>query len=229
MGRSPTLCHTPTIRPPLTRSSEVKGGPLHHSHRLYASPACTPTTYYPTPFHWSGLSSLISPVITHISPRHAAVWLMRPLLIMASGTGVSALSLDTIRPVLSQRTPKADTRVPQCADMAQDNEALQWRALIYLAELIHPSHVLKFRELPQITWTYPCQGDICTSCAGIEAALTQIIVYGFYLTYLFGLYSRRDGGEINANIYMSMHTTCEAFFLLIFNIQKTIMPKQTLS
>lgn len=211
MGRSPTLCHTPTIRPPLTRSSEVKGGPLHHSHRLYAFPACTPTTYNSTLFHRSSLSSLISPVITHISPCHAAVWLMRPLLIMASGTRVSALSLDTIRPVLSQRTPKADTRVPQCADMAKDNEALQWRALIYLAELIHPSHVLKFRELPQITWTYHCQGDICTSCVGIEATVTEIIVHGCYLTYLFGFYSRWNGGKINANIHMCMHTICEAF------------------
>lgn len=49
------------------------------------------------------------------------------------------------------------------ADRAADNEAPRRCALIYLAELIHPSHVLKFSELPQITRTSCCQGDSCAS------------------------------------------------------------------
>lgn len=57
----------------------------------------------PTLLHHSSLSSPIFPVVTYIYPCRTAVWLMRPLLIMASGTGVSALSLDAIRPVLLQR------------------------------------------------------------------------------------------------------------------------------
>lgn len=44
-----------------------------------------------------------------------------------------------------------------------DNEALQRCALIYLAELIHPSHVSKFRGLTQITWTSYRQDDTCMS------------------------------------------------------------------
>lgn len=49
------------------------------------------------------------------------------------------------------------------ADRAADNEARRRCALIYLAELIHPSQVLKFSELPQITRTSCCQGDSCAS------------------------------------------------------------------
>ncbi len=109
-GVVPLLSATPPITLSLTGPSGVKGGPPHYSHRLPASsclhsqlPSVHPSSLHPT------LLPPLQPLITDLSchhthiPCHTAVWLMRPLLIMASGPGVSALSLDTIKAVLLQR------------------------------------------------------------------------------------------------------------------------------
>lgn len=105
----------PPMRPPLTGSSGVKGGPPHYSHVLPAS-SCL-HSQHPWVHPSSHPSPPLQPLITDLSCHHThirchtAAWLMRPLLIMASGTGVSALSLDTIRAVLLQRrkTPGRQT------------------------------------------------------------------------------------------------------------------------
>lgn len=49
---------------------------------------------------------------------------MRPLLIIASGALVSALSLDAIKSSLLEWRPQADGRLPHCVDATEDSEAL---------------------------------------------------------------------------------------------------------
>lgn len=80
MGYSPLSTQ---IRLPLTWSLEVKGGSRQYSPRYLVS-SCL-HTHHPNLLHPSSLSSPIFPVITYISACRTAVWLMGPLLIMASG------------------------------------------------------------------------------------------------------------------------------------------------
>lgn len=69
IGCSSALCHAPSppIRPPLTGSSEVKGGPLHYSHRLHAS-SCL-HSQHPT----SHPSQPLQPLITDLSCHHTHI------------------------------------------------------------------------------------------------------------------------------------------------------------
>lgn len=85
----------------------------------------------PPPLESARLFSSFQPLITDLSchrahiPRHTPVWLMRPLLIMASGTGVSTLSSDTIGVVLLQlrKTPGSQGRFFCVQIRSEDNEA----------------------------------------------------------------------------------------------------------
>lgn len=112
------LSATPPIRPSLIGSTGGKGWAPHYSLILPASSCLLAHHHWDPPIIPSSHPSPpLQPLITDLSCHHThipcqtAVWLMRPLLIMASGTWVSALSLDTIRAVLLQQreTPGRQT------------------------------------------------------------------------------------------------------------------------
>lgn len=158
----------PPITPALTGSSGVKGGPPHYGAPLLTCTPSTPrSTHHPLipPFSSTPASHHRSLLSSHTHPLSR-----RRLIDEATfDNGIRNRGVCLVIRYYQSCLITAEEDLRQtdgfrgAADRAADNEA-PWRcALIYLAELIHPSHVLKFSELPQITRTSCCQGDSCAS------------------------------------------------------------------
>lgn len=150
----PWVCTTPPIRASFSRSAEgLIGGSPHYDHTLPAS-SCLPSllrsscpTFSPHPTSHQR-SFLSSHTRTHIPPSHSRLIDEATFDNGIRNWGVCLVIRYYQYCLITAGEDPRQADGFLCVQIwPSDNEALHQCALIYLAELIHPSQMPKFREL----------------------------------------------------------------------------------